>query len=614
MPKQPSSTVLGPNLGLYFDRPSLAIPLSGLQAGNNFRIKNGKLSSLNLGWTRFSDFTLNGPVVLIDNFFLRNGAQRLIFATLTDLYLYSELGDDVSFITPQYTTGTVDVSNANPAVVSAASGSPTWDASGIKEGDQITFGTAGETDPAATWYTIDSVDSDTQLTLTAAVAGSPLTGQDYTIRRLLSGEVDNSFDTATFFNAYDTVSMVTEDRWYCTNGVDPIIRWNGTDTAATYLEIADLGFTCKNLTVYQNMLIYGHILDSSGEALTTTIINSNPGEPENVSSGLSEQFVTHSGVDPINALLQLGDNLVIYAQRTAVLCQFVGDPLVLAFRVAISGIGPVNGKLIADFGDFHEFLGPDTQYRFDGVTLQEQGFQIWREVLRIRDPNRIALAFSHFDEENGDLIWAIPLTTDGGDETTGPQEAYVEHYLEEVGDKDPVPFSHRDFPFTSEGFFERLSTLTWADLTDQWQNLNFTWNDQFFFAAFPFNLVGDADGKVYTLNTSQTGAGAALPSYVTFGRRAIGDGKMRGLLTRIYPFAKPFDGEELEIYVYLSDHASGDATISDLYTFDLSLAEGGHFVSIFRASRFAAARFGRSDGGGWELEGYDVDVRPGGYR
>ena len=604
------SSVLKPNFGLYTDRPTLALDKRALRACQNVRIKEGRISNLNLGWEVFGDFNpLNGPVNLIDNFFVRSGAQTLIFGTTKDLYTYSEVDGSVTLITPTYNTATVDVSAADPAVVTTNTGTPNWDTN-LKAGDMISFGATDEHDPDATWYEIASVDDADTLTLTAAVAGAPLTASDYTARVLFSGNIEDFWVTDIFFD-----DPSGDDVWYATNGVDDIVRFVIGDTEVTLLD--SIGFTCKTLAVFKSMMIYGNVTDGSGDVFPSTIINSDVGDPEEVSTGLAGQFIVHDGVDPIETLEQLGDNLVVYSQRNATLVQFIGSPLIFAFRVAVAGLGPLAGRLVADFGDFHEFLGSDSMYRFDGVTLSEVGYQVFRDVIRGQDPARRELGFTHFDEENGDLIWCIPLAIDPPDPDealdTPPSKAYVSHYLEDMPSGVEDPITYRDFPFTCSGFFERQATLTWDQLSQSWQDYNFRWNDQFFLAAFPFNLVGDADGVVYTLNTAQSGNGTALVSYARTGRRALGDGRMRGLLTRVYPFARPYDGD-LTVTVYLMDHAAGNATITDSQTFDENLAEGGHFTTHYRRGRFFELEFRTEDGTQFELDGWDFDARVGGRR
>ncbi len=611
------TAVVDPNFGLYLGVPPTSVDPRGLIDGINFRVQQGALTNLNVGYSRFSTFTLNGPVVHIANLMLRSGTEILIFATLKDLYKYNTGTDDVSFITPITAIGTVDVSSATPAIVTTDTGSPLFNTN-AKAGDEIHFGSATQTDPDAVWYIIDTVDDDNTLTLTTVVAGSPLTAQTYTIRKLFTGAIFNAWDSTTFVNA----SPGNEDLWFATNGVDEIVTWNGTDAQVSFSTLTTI--KCKQLVVYNNMMVFGNVTQS-GTLKPTSIITSDLGKPEDIVGGLASQFVVHDGTDGIVSMENLGDNLVIYSDRHVTPSQFVGDPLVMVFRDAAVGIGPLGGRAVADFGDFHEFLGADSQYSFDGATVDRVNKHVWREVLRTRDPLRHPLIFSHFDEENGDLIWTIPLTTDAGsgEADTTPETAYVEHYLEDVRSTSlfrtalPTPHSKRDFPFTSSGFFERQTTLTWDQISDTWADLNFRWNDQFFNVAFPLNMVGAFDGKVHTINTEQDADGVAITSFVKFPRRPIGDGRMRGLVARIYPFSTQFPSGtyDLDVTVHLADQANSGITASATFGLDISAPEGEYFISPFRRARYVEIEFGTGGSNQpWELAGYDVDFKPGGRR
>lgn len=750
--KPSDGATIVPNLGLYYDRPPLGLSPQMLAEGLNFRIRDGKLSNLNLGWDQFEDFTLNGPVLLINNFRIRGGAEQLVFATKTDLYNWN--GSALAYITPVYATGTVTVAGdgideaganlgdmtaggginaafdtttaqaaaacastassttawvgrdlttpstiagvtvhgsndagyvagANPSVTITLYGktgaapasstdgtvlgsitftdtadestgrvitsndiTTTWDNVWIKvdqggaaaamhvaevlmfdpdvdvvgsgtnwdpmtkAGDFIAFGSATENDPDADWYEIASVTNDTNLVLVAPGAPKYPASTAYTIRRTFTGEENNIWTSVIFLGV-----GTEDDLWIASNGVDDLVTWNATDDFATLQE----SFTItkiKALAIYNNMVIYGGF-EQAGQSHPNDIINSVPGDPLEITTGLAEQFKVHANPDGINSMRNLGDNLVIYSPRTLVLAQFVGDPLVFIFRTASQGTGPISPNAIADYGDRHEFLGFDIQYRFDGVALSETGYNVFREVIRRNDPLRRHFALAHFDEENGDLIWLIALQSDAGagDETMAPEQAWTQHYLEDTPETTDFCCSRRQLPFISSGYYFRQDGLTWDEITEAWTDLNFRWNDQFFASAFPLNLFGGTDGKVYTINTSQNKAdGTGLESFVRFGKRAVGDTRMRGLVRRIYPYVDQFQND-LNVTTYLSDHASGPATITDTQAFDQSLPEGGHFVSPFRRGRFMQVEFG-TDGPSepWSLEGYDVQVDPGGYR
>lgn len=602
------AAVTSPNMGLVFDKPKIDIPRIALQDGMNFRVKNGTLESLNLGWVPFStNFTLNGSVQLIDNFFPRNQNEKLIFGTSTDLYLYNPIPDDVTYITPVYVAGTA--ASAGTAVTGIGT---LWNTNPrIQPGDKIYFGSATQTSTHVTWYEVDHVVDDTHLVL-VATSGVKVNGP-YTIRRLFQDAANVTWSVDTFVN--DGASG--DDLWFATNGLDAPVTWNGTDVFAKRHD--ELGFTCKTLTTYSNMMVYGNIT-TLGNFLFSSIINSDVGLPlhaGNTGTGLSEQFVVHSNTDEILNMIPIGDYLIVYSERTIVPIQFVGDPIIFTFRVAISGVGPISGNAIADFGDFHEFIGSDAGYLFDGVTLKTTNEHVWREILRQTDPVRRKEAYGHFDEEQGDLIWIIPNTTDPGVGTIGapPTIGWTEHYLETASDPnfDGSPFSKRYIPFTITGFYERVTGSLWSDMTFAWQTANFAWNDQFFQLAFPLNIAGDEDGKIWTFNTAQKANGVALPSFVRTGRQALSSGRERDLLTRVYPFSHslPF---MLDVGLYVTQFIGGPANKVAQVKFDQSLPEGQNFVTFYRRARAVEFFFGSDAGEPWVLDGWDFDSVKGGMR
>lgn len=600
MATKKSTAIINPNMGLYLDRSRLAMNGRMISDGLNFRVKEGKLSNLNLGWDRFSSFTLNGPVMMIADFHLRSGIEQLVFASFTDLYLYKSNTDSVVYLSPRYETGTITTSGT------AVTGTGTaWDTAGVRAGDEISIGTAGVVDPAATWIKIDTVTDDTHLVLHSS-AGTH-TGVAFTIRKKFTGSISNIWQYDIFVNAQPS----GEDELWMTNGIDHIMRWNGTDTMVQDMN-STLNFTAKTLRVFSNMMIFLDITQG-GTLKPTDMINSNPGEPQNVASGLSEQFKVHSGVDPILRADVLGDNLAIYSEDTITLVQFIGGDLVFVFRQITREIGVLAARAVANFGNYHEFLSADGQYYFDGATVKAINKHVWREVLRQQDPSRIHLSYGFFDRQNTDLIWSVPLTSDTN-LSGGASLAYSEHYMEEAGPTLPAPYSRRTFPFTTLGNYFRQSGIRWSDLTVPWDQITFRWNDRFFFSSFPFVMGGTFDGKVYTINTSQNADTAALPSYVLFGRRALFDGRVRGLLTRIYPFVSPFV-PPINVTALMSDSAEGNAAITDTQSFDQTQPQGGHFVTHYRAGRFFEIKFssaGPSEP--WEISGYDTDIRRGGKR
>jgi len=324
-----------------------------------------------------------------------------------------------------------------------------------------------------------------------------------------------------------------------------------------------------------------------------------------------------SATDGIDALLELhalGDVLVAYHERSINLLQFVGVPFIFVVRTAIPSLGPIAPGAIVNFGDFHEFLASEAAYEFNGVGIEEVGPQVFREALRSISPNRSSRVITHIDEEEGETHWIVPLTTDPGDEDSGPQTSFVEHYLEEVPPNRDTPMTIRDLPATATGYFERSEALTFNLVTQSFESTAFRWDDRFFDAAFPFNVFGDEDGNVWMLSTSSNQNGVKLQSYARFHRFALVDGRNKGHLQRIEPYCDKRTTPDLSVRIYTSDFLEGDLTLKETLTFTIDHS-GNRYVSARTIGRFVELEFITNVlDASWSLDGYGIEGIAAGLR
>lgn len=603
--------VIQPNLGIFQDRPLITVPPRALSDAKNFRIKNGRIVRDNMGWTKFMEENLDFPVTHITTFFFRDGTSVTMFATTKDVFEYDSSQAEPFLLTPRYEVGTVDVSAADPAVVTTNTGSPLW-LTNLKPGDFIHFGVTGQRKIANVWYEIDTVDNDDQLTLTTAVTGAPLVNQAYTARQTFTGSLDNIWDSQNFLRA----NPGDVDLIFLTNGVDDIMKWNGTDDEVTLLP--SLGFTCKVLFSFKNMMIYGNVTEA-GSVNATTIKNSDVGFPEELALGLASEFRVHDGVDGILSIRGFANFMAIYSTSNITMTQFVGTPTVFVFREIEAGFGPISSRLIAPFPDFHEFVSVDAIYKFNGVRLVRVHGHVFREVIRKFSPNRRQLAIAHFDFENGEVMWVIPLTSDANSQEPDapPEVAYTQHYLETrhgLGESDPIMI--RDLPATALGNFQRENSLKWSDISGIWEDQNFRWNDRFFAQSFPQTLFGDANGDVFILAETDSKDGADILSFARFGRRPVMDGRRKGTVRRIYPYVEKSEASGImKVLLRCSDQVDGPVTDITMYDFDLSLPEGALFVSPRKSARFVEVEFAIAGTGKFlSITGYDIDATIGGER
>lgn len=625
-----SSPVIQPNLGLFLGVPSFLINPKGLEACLNVRIKKGRLTAFNMGWSKFNTQALNGPVCMIAQFLQSSGTALLVAGTFTDLYQYQAGPKKFFYLTPIYATGTVTTTGATAAVVGV--GTQFVTTGKLKPGDGFFFGNANQTDPtAATWFTVLNVTDDTHLTLTSVPPANA--GVVYTARKIFStATLSNAWHYAIFPNAdvNGNGSLFQDLIYFTNNGVDYPCYWDGA--AAQVVSKSVFAFKAKNIVRFKNTMIYINVQPDTGLQQPMSFINSDVGRPNSVVAGaasLAGQFVAAPNNNPLKVGVQLGDDLILYTPREVIDCSFVGAPDIWAFRTVIPNKGCIGDRLVASFPDFHQFLGPDGLYWFNGVQATAVDQQVWRSVSQNIDLNRADCSFVAFDEANGDLNWGICLTTDANAAAGGPPDfAYVANYLEGPGNVaqpylfsvHPFPYTQRNYQFCSVGAFAGGNSQTWNSIATAWANQNYTWGNQFFSSAFPQYLVGGNNGIIYILNSTDTQDGVGFQTYALFPRRVISDLRHRSLIKRIYLMVRNIQGAnyQMSITTTVYDQADQNVGSSSVNMFDLTMADTTRqWVNPYRRGRFMQMQVGTAGsatGQPWELDGYDIDVVSGGMR
>ncbi len=532
------------NLGLYIGTSPLAIPAKATPNCNNVRLRDGKITNEKIGYELFMTLGLTDQVLLIDSFVQSTGAAITIFGTRRDLYQYDSGSNEPKFITPIHTTGTASITNGTKNV--AGAGTPLWDTGtpkNAKAGDFIHFTSATQVDVDAVWYEIASVTDDDNLVLVENLAEATHTTVVYTIRQTFTATDADFWDTDVFPDAPqgDETSMAAGDHWFATNGSE-IVVWDGNLARVLVLATAATGLaiTCKTLTYYKNMMLYGNLLEA-GSLKSAHFKNSAIADPEKISGLDANEFVALEGIDFIEAMIPMGDMVVVYGTNAIAVIQFVNVPVFFAIRTVTPGIGVYSGRMVMDYGDYHEFLSNDKAYRFDGVRLLPIGDQVFPEILRQADRGRSHKSLVFISEEELEVYWVVALAADPG---TGTEKsatvAWTQHYAEQVGNS-PVPYMRRDLPVTAAGTFTDANLGRFSDFTEGFHELQFPFGSSFFTSEFPVILIGDENGFIWRMNTvSKQGANAELESFVESPVRPLTEGRGVGIIRRIEPHLTKF--------------------------------------------------------------------------
>lgn len=593
--------VLQPNQGLFLGRAALAVPDRGLLDCNNVRIRDGKITNENIGYSKLFEETLGAPCTGIFDFTSSVGTSVTIFGTRHDLFRYDEVANVPLYITPIYNTGTVAVTSGAPGIVGTGT---SWLAN-VAVGDKIHIGADDQDSATATWYTVLTVVDDTHITLTANYVGSTTSGLDYTARKLFTADDKSIWSADVFPDApLGTESgLPAGDRWFAANGAE-VVAWDGNADQVVVISTASdgLGFACREVLYYKNMMLYGGIVESS-TTKPANVKNTAIGDPENVSTLEANELIVAQSVDFLLTLRRLGDYAIAYCSGSVNVIQFVDAPVYFAVRTAAPRIGILGRRSVADYGDYHEFLAKDQAYRFDGLRLIPFGNQVFDELVRVIDRDRLEKASAFISEEKRETYWVLPLTTDSDN---GPASGWVEHYAEPA--KDVVPFTKRDLPATSLGRYIQDAVGRFSDYTGYtFASLVARFSDGSFAAKFPVTLFGDEEGYIRQLDTqTQQDDETVLRCFATSPLRPLADSNARGVVRRVEPFLtkKPESGE-LTIRVETTERAVGDYTPEEgTVALDQS---GDRFLAVRNPGRHGRVTFETLLAGqNWELEGYKV--------
>lgn len=609
--RQRTFEVLRPNLGLYLGQSALTVPDRGFVQLLNARVRGGEITNEGIGFTQFLAGNLGNQVLMIDLIRQSNGAATTVFGTKSDLFRFDSGTGTTLYLTPIYDTGTVSVTNGSATVTGSGT---TW-TTNVKAGDQLHVGAANQNSVSAAWVTVSSIVSDTEITLSVAYAGATASGQSYTVRKLFTADDSDTWSTEMFPEAPvgSTSGFGAGDRWFATNGSE-LVAWDASADQVVVIATATTGlaFTCKDIAYYKNMLLFGFIVES-GVSKPTAVKNSAIGDPENVTTLEANEFVVAEGVDFLRALRPLGDLVVGYCEKSINVMQFVGVPTMFAIRTVSPTIGLYASRCVADFGNFHEFLGNDQAYRFDGVRLVPYAGHVLGEVLSLADRSRSFKALAAVSEEEQEVYWVIPLSTDGEGDAKSAEMTFVEHFAESVG-SNPTPFSQRELPATAIGRFQSVALGRYSDFPGvTYAQLTSSFNSALFTSDEPVLLFGDETGRVFSLNT-QTGddVGVMGQMAITSPVRAVVDGSTKGLVRRIEPYFKKGVNSVVTITVRTGDRVEGD-TENSFGTFN-SDHSGNRFSPQRAVGRYAQIVFRAGSGSPRTLTGYRVVIEATGER
>lgn len=297
---------------------------------------------------------------------------------------------------------------------------------------------------------------------------------------------------------YEIATDLSSRRLFMTNGVDRVRFWTGEtghkfeEWYPTYTDFV----TCQSLSVFSEYMFLGGIVLSS-QSEPQVVAWSNAADFDDFESGSSGVQILHQLVGDIEAMLPLGDRLVIFSHDTIVNGAYVGSPLIFAFETIIpKGTRLVSPKGVIPFNVGHVFLSEENVYVFDGTRgMRTVGDNI-REDYKVRKDQSNLHKVATLNDWAKRTVY-ISLPDQEGGSTIYTVEYNIFDLRRMIWSKERYTDTPRAF-----GFLTQDVTLLWEDAvwetTDQlWSEEVGIWGSEAEQAEFPIRIFGTEAGEVF---------------------------------------------------------------------------------------------------------------------
>lgn len=396
--------------------PLNAHPLSGHWPSLNVRMDNGRITRR---WdlTSFRELADGEMIYHIPIYRSNSGDIFVLGLTEHDLIQIStQTGQTYRYRTLSYSTGTIINISGNIITGSTTA----WLTSGIKPGDQfiLTDDYSEDNEPNSAWATIESVDGDTQITLTGNYIGttgsfSP-TGKTYLIRKLYSLEPGKRWTFAT-----------VAGNFCFGNGNDYAQFWDGSATYATRLN-ETYANKVKYMTAYANRLLIANMYDPDTSSVNPWLLRwSKEGDPTDFTDTTAGFVEFSDSEEPIMGLAVAGPQLIVF-KRTSYHAGFrTGEstnPLI--FPNYMRGIGCVAPHSIVQANGTVYWLGDNDFYFISGTNAMSIGGPIRKKFFELTDDRQIERTYALANHKFNEIIWVA--------ETSQGQYAFVYNWKENI--------------------------------------------------------------------------------------------------------------------------------------------------------------------------------------
>lgn len=426
---------------------------------------------------------------------------------------------------------------------------------------------------------------------------------------------------------YTTSGYSNSPHWQSSQIGAGFVANNGTDKpqyfapdALAFVDMPNWPSTLRtaSLRPYQSFLIMTGYSDGAGEA-PYTVRWGDEYDPAGVPSSYDITLTTNLAGENIlggrfGALvdsLPLGGNNIIYAERGAYAMQFIGAPLVFAFRELFDDGGLVNLGAACVFGNRHFVVGRDDIYVHDGSTKQSVVDGRVKEAFfsAVSDTRSIVVTPDYEYSE----IWVCFADKSAIDPLTA-NRAFVWNWVNNAWTIRDVP-NIRALAFGPNiggGGAGEGGTAAWDELDVVWDNWSALWSDlgaDTGTRSGRLLAAGFNSSKLYALNETYAASGNAYTAFVESSKIDLDQVLQRPTerLLQIKRIIPQISGNGTVTFrVGSSMSPQGPVTWKTEKVFQI---ESDYKIDTRVTGRYLALRVESNTASGqWQLSGFDLEV------
>jgi len=413
----------------------------------------------------------------------------------------------------------------------------------IGVGDYFKIGSTG-IHTGATWYEVLTVDSDTQITLTAVYAGSSADQQTYAIRQIFTGGNTDFWDVTKFTDSS------LGDIFVATNGVDTPVYGTGNTAVVA---ITGLPSTMKAkyvISVYQRILFAWTVEGGANQPerwRLSAVGNAN----SYTTSEFGDEIDDGSG---ITGVAKHGDYIILTKEKKFYIGRFVGGTYIIDFELASAPVGCKSHRSMVIDKEWLYYYGYDKKFhRWNLVTDQVISESVFDETKNF-DPNLENYIVGDNVYPRNQIRWLCPLNTvdynnhvfvfDYKNESMNIWTCGAEQALQSIG-----------FYLLQDDLY--LDDATWGEYYLDEQDGYF--DDVNALSNAPVYIYGGYDGYVRIVDTTATDDGTAYTRTLRLKRLNFNLPEIKKRLWKQQWWFEQESGGSVSLSMYKDDSNSASA-------------------------------------------------------